>query len=107
MLKVKNVGVVGTGLIGASWAAYYASKDFKVKMFDKISAAQESGLQRAMSHLDGLAQYGLIEKSRAKKMKGNIIGLAFRFIPELWAVIRGGVPKLVLMAEFTAEKNIK
>ena len=72
MLKVKNVGVVGTGLIGASWAAYYASKDFKVKMFDKISAAQESGLQRAMSYLDGLAQYGLIEKSLAKKMKGNI-----------------------------------
>ena len=72
MLKVKNVGVVGTGLIGASWAAYYASKDFKVKMFDKIGAAQESGLQRAMSYLDGLAQYGLIEKSRAEKMKGNI-----------------------------------
>ncbi len=72
MLKVKNIGVVGTGLIGASWAAYYASKDFKVKMFDKISAAQESGLQRAMSYLDGLAQYGLIENSRAKKMKGNI-----------------------------------
>jgi 3-hydroxyacyl-CoA dehydrogenase len=72
MLKVKNVGVVGTGLIGASWAAYYASKDFKVKMFDKISAAQESGLQRASGYLDGLAQYGLIDKSRAKRMKGNI-----------------------------------
>ena len=72
MLKVRNVGVVGTGLIGASWAAYYASKDFKVRMFDKISAAQESGLQRAIGYLDGLAQYGLIDKSRAEKMKGNI-----------------------------------
>ncbi|MGA3206397.1 MAG: 3-hydroxyacyl-CoA dehydrogenase NAD-binding domain-containing protein [Syntrophales bacterium] len=72
MLKVKNVGVVGTGLIGASWAAYYASKDFKVTVFDKIRAAQESGLQRAMNYLDALAQYGLIEKSRAQKMKGNI-----------------------------------
>ena len=72
MFKVKNVGVVGTGLIGASWAAYYASKDFKVKMFDKISAAQESGLQRTMSYLDGLAQYGLIEKLQVQKMKRNI-----------------------------------
>ncbi len=72
MLKVKNVGVVGTGLIGASWAAYYASKDFKVTVFDKIGAAQESGLQRAMNYLDALGQYGLIEKSRAEKMKGNI-----------------------------------
>ena len=40
-----------------------------------------------------------------KKMKGNIISLAFQFIPEIWAVICGGVPKMVLMAEFTADTD--
>ncbi|MBX4197768.1 FAD-binding oxidoreductase [Candidatus Parcubacteria bacterium] len=40
-----------------------------------------------------------------KKMKGNLITLAFKFIPELWAVVTGGVPKLVLMAEFTADTD--
>ena len=38
-----------------------------------------------------------------KQMKGNIFSLGFSFLPEMWAVITGGVPKLVLMAEFTAD----
>ncbi len=39
----------------------------------------------------------------AGKLKSNIIGLAWSFLPELWMVITGGVPKLVLLAEFTGE----
>lgn len=38
-----------------------------------------------------------------KQMGGNVITLGLQFLPELLAVIEGGVPKLVLMAEFTAE----
>lgn len=38
-----------------------------------------------------------------KQMGGNIISMGFRFIPEMLAVLEGGVPKLVLMAEFTAD----
>ncbi|MDR3571848.1 MAG: FAD-binding oxidoreductase [Candidatus Pacebacteria bacterium] len=34
----------------------------------------------------------------------QMISLGFAFIPELWAVITGGVPKLVLMAEFAADE---
>ena len=40
-----------------------------------------------------------------RRMKGNIVSLAFQFIPEMWAVIRGGVPKMVLMAEFSADTD--
>ncbi len=40
-----------------------------------------------------------------KRMKGNIIGLGFQFIPEMMAVLTGGVPKMVLMAEFTADTD--
>ena len=32
--KIENVAVLGTGLIGASWAAFYAEKGFKVKLYD-------------------------------------------------------------------------
>jgi FAD/FMN-containing dehydrogenase len=40
----------------------------------------------------------------AKSLKGSMIGLAFDFIPEAFTVLAmGGLPKLVLMAEFTAE----
>ncbi|MEK7173508.1 MAG: FAD-linked oxidase C-terminal domain-containing protein, partial [Patescibacteria group bacterium] len=37
------------------------------------------------------------------KLKSNIVGLVWSFLPELWMVITGGVPKLVLLVEFTGE----
>ena len=40
-----------------------------------------------------------------KQLKGNIITLAIRFIPEMWAVLTGGIPKLIVMAEFTADTD--
>ncbi|MSU55424.1 MAG: FAD-binding oxidoreductase [Candidatus Taylorbacteria bacterium] len=38
-----------------------------------------------------------------KKLNGNLIKLAFQFLPEFWMAISGGVPKLILIAEFTAD----
>src|SRR3989344_966506 len=39
------------------------------------------------------------------RLKGNAIKLFFGFLPELWMVLTGGVPKLVLLAEFSSEKE--
>lgn len=36
-----------------------------------------------------------------KSMKAGLFSLAYRFLPEFSMVLRGGVPKLVLLAEFT------
>ncbi len=41
----------------------------------------------------------------AKRLKGNIFSLGLRFLPEFWSVLFGGVPKLVLLAEFTADSD--
>ena len=41
-----------------------------------------------------------------KSMKGNFLSFAFKFLPELWMIMSGGVPKLVLLAEFTGEDNV-
>lgn len=38
-----------------------------------------------------------------KKMKGNALLLAMQFLPEAFMVLTGGMPKLVLIAEFTGE----
>lgn len=38
----------------------------------------------------------------AVKMKTNLISLGFAFLPELWMLLTGGVPKLVLLVEFRA-----
>lgn len=40
-----------------------------------------------------------------KIMKGGFFTLAKEFLPEFWMVISGGVPKLVLLAEFTGDSD--
>ncbi|MFA5991362.1 MAG: FAD-binding oxidoreductase [Candidatus Doudnabacteria bacterium] len=40
-----------------------------------------------------------------KRMKGGLISLGLKFLPELWMTLTGGVPKLILIAEFTGEKE--
>ncbi|MEK7530900.1 MAG: FAD-linked oxidase C-terminal domain-containing protein [Patescibacteria group bacterium] len=41
----------------------------------------------------------------AAQMKTNIISLVLSFLPEMWMVLTGGVPKLVLMIEFRGESQ--
>jgi FAD/FMN-containing dehydrogenase len=38
----------------------------------------------------------------AAQMKTGLVHLAFSFLPEVWMLLTGGIPKLVLMAEFRA-----
>lgn len=39
----------------------------------------------------------------AAQMKTGIVPLGFSFLPELWMLITGGIPKLVLLVEFRAD----
>ena len=41
----------------------------------------------------------------AKKMGGSMISLGIQFLPELWMAITGGVPRIILMAEFTGDNE--
>ncbi len=38
-----------------------------------------------------------------KKLGGNVIKLGFQFLPDVWKVVTGGIPKLVVLIEFTDE----
>ena len=40
-----------------------------------------------------------------KQMGGNFLTLGLHFIPEMLAILESGVPKLVMMAEFTADSD--
>lgn len=40
-----------------------------------------------------------------KRLKGSALSLGFRFFPEFKAVLTGGIPKLILLAEFTGESE--
>jgi FAD/FMN-containing dehydrogenase len=41
----------------------------------------------------------------AKRMGGNMLSLGFQFLPEFGMVLTGGVPKVVLIAEFTGQSQ--
>lgn len=41
----------------------------------------------------------------AAQMKAGIIKLGISFLPEVWMLLSGGIPKLVLMAEFRADSQ--
>jgi FAD/FMN-containing dehydrogenase len=42
-------------------------------------------------------------KDIALRMGGNMVTLGLQFLPEFWMVLTGGVPKIILMAEFTGD----
>jgi len=50
-MHVEKVGVIGAGLIGAGWAAFYASKGLGVRMYDADSSACRAGHDRALGFL--------------------------------------------------------
>ncbi len=39
----------------------------------------------------------------AKRLGSGIVKIAYDFLPEFWMVLTGGVPKLILIAQFTGE----
>ena len=58
--SIENVGIVGTGLIGAGWAAFYAGKGLGVKLYDAESSARRAGHERALSYLAFLKEHEVI-----------------------------------------------
>lgn len=52
--------------------------------------------------------FGILLKvfpSMMKRLGGNIFSLGWKFLPDMKAIIFGGIPKLVLMAEFTGQNK--
>jgi 3-hydroxyacyl-CoA dehydrogenase len=47
----QNIAIVGTGLVGSSWAAFMAYHGFVVNMFDSNSVSLRAGHQRAVEQL--------------------------------------------------------
>jgi len=66
-MKIKSVGIVGTGVIGSSWAAFYASKGFMVKMHDIDPSLCQKGFRMAKDYLEVLRVRGLLPENACKK----------------------------------------
>jgi len=40
-MNIKSVGIVGTGVIGASWAAFFLARGFDVRATDPAPGAEQ------------------------------------------------------------------
>jgi len=55
------IGVVGGGVIGTSWAAFFASKGFMVKIYDIDKEALRKSLKQARDTMAFMSQKGLMD----------------------------------------------
>ncbi|EEB5915574.1 3-hydroxyacyl-CoA dehydrogenase, partial [Salmonella enterica] len=54
MEGIKTIGVVGVGIIGASWTALFLYKGFKVKVYDPYPIDEELFKKRIQANLSDL-----------------------------------------------------
>lgn len=60
MAAIKTIGVVGTGVIGASWTALFLSKGYKVIVTDPAPGAEEKLQAYLQKEWPTLAKIGLV-----------------------------------------------
>lgn len=65
MKEIKKVAIIGTGVIGASWAAFYLNKGFQVNAFDPAPDAEVNLSNRVRTYLLDLFELdqAAVEKS--------------------------------------------
>ena len=56
MQAIKNITIIGTGVIGASWTAFYLSKGFTVTAYDPAPNAKENLFKSVAIYLNDLAE---------------------------------------------------
>ena len=59
--EIRNVGVIGAGLMGHGIAQVFAIKGYKVKLFDNDSGVLNSAPERIGNNLQTLLEMGLVE----------------------------------------------
>lgn len=72
-------------------------REIKKQRPESFELYDDHTLRLAMKYLPEMMQ----------KMGGKSLGLLKQFLPEIWMSITGGFPRLVLLAEFTADTDAK
>jgi len=79
--EIKNVAIVGTGVIGASWAAYYLSRGFNVIATDPAPNAEINLRNYVAEALKTLGKHDAPQddsENRLRSSGGSCTGDGFR-----------------------------
>ncbi len=71
-MKVESIAIVGTGVIGSSWTAFYAVKGMQVKMFDVDADLCHKGHQQAVDTIRLLETQGIIAGDKVEESISRI-----------------------------------
>ena len=63
---MKTIGIIGTGVIGSSWASWFLAKGIDVRATDPAPGAEEKFFERTMATLQWLKDTGLAEPQTGK-----------------------------------------
>jgi L-gulonate 3-dehydrogenase len=62
---MKRVAIVGSGLIGRSWAIVFARAGWTVALYDAVDGVATSAIPLIEAELNSLAKLGLVDDPRA------------------------------------------
>ena len=71
-MQIKAIAIVGTGVIGSSWAAFYAAKGCPVKMYDVDAATCRRGHRAALEIIDQLRAHGSLVPEMVEAAKSRV-----------------------------------
>lgn len=69
---IRRIGVVGAGVIGSSWAAFYASKGLEVKLYDIDPAFRRKGLRMTSENIEALREGGMLSAEAAEEARNKV-----------------------------------
>ena len=72
MMHVESIGIVGAGVIGSSWAAFYATKGLQVKMWDADADQCQKGQRQAVDIIRLLQDQGILSKDKVEESIARI-----------------------------------
>ncbi len=70
--SVQSVAVIGAGLIGAEWAAFFASKGLSVNLCDIDKPTCDRGHQKAVGYLESMRHSGTITTEQFSAARSRI-----------------------------------
>jgi 3-hydroxyacyl-CoA dehydrogenase len=71
-LEINKVGIIGTGLIGAGWAAFYASKGFAVNLYDAAPSGGQFGFDKTLEYLSFLQDQSVLDPAQYEKAVNGV-----------------------------------
>lgn len=69
---MQEIGILGAGLIGASWASFFAAQGLNVRIYDVNEAVKHKALDIARTNLQRLADLELLAREEVQRGEANL-----------------------------------